>query len=102
MPYTFAIANPRPKKNQPKNSVPLFEKEGLGEILLDKSPSAPSLCSPLFSKREVNTYDLEASTSSLAKAGASVSPRVSGKAFGEFGGALGDFHGWALRLINLR
>ena len=37
-------------------SVPLFEKEGLGEILLDKSPSAPSLCSPHFSKGEVNTY----------------------------------------------
>jgi hypothetical protein len=35
-------------------SVPLFEKEGLGEILLDKSPS---LCSPPFSKGEVNTYD---------------------------------------------
>jgi len=37
-------------------SVPLFEKEGLGEILLNKSPSAPSLCSPPFSKGEVNTY----------------------------------------------
>jgi len=37
-------------------SVPLFNKEGLGEILLDKSPSAPSLCSPPFSKGEVNTY----------------------------------------------
>jgi hypothetical protein len=24
-----------------KYSVPLFEKEGLGEILLDKSPSIP-------------------------------------------------------------
>jgi len=38
-------------------SVPLFEKEGLGEILLDKSPSPP----PLFSKGEskargLNTY----------------------------------------------
>jgi len=32
-------------------SVPLFDKEGLGEILLDKSPSVP-----LFSKGEVNTY----------------------------------------------
>jgi len=31
-------------------SVPLFNKEGLGEILLDKSPSAPSLCSPPFFK----------------------------------------------------
>ena len=29
-------------------SVPLFDKEGLGEILLDKSPSAPSLCSPFY------------------------------------------------------
>jgi len=32
------------------HSVPLFEKEGLGEILLDKSPSAPSLYSPPFFK----------------------------------------------------
>ena len=40
-----------------KYSVPLFEKEGLGEILLDKSPSAPSLCSPPFSKGEVNNYN---------------------------------------------
>ena len=39
-----------------KYSVPLFEKEGLGEILLDKSPSAPSLCSPPFSKGEANAY----------------------------------------------
>jgi len=29
-------------------SVPLFEKEGLGEILLDKSPSAPRFALPLF------------------------------------------------------
>ena len=34
-----------------KYSVPLFEKEGLGEILLDKSPSIP-----LFQRGEVNTY----------------------------------------------
>jgi len=32
-------------------SVPLFEKEGLGEILLDKSP-----LNPPFSKGAVNTY----------------------------------------------
>ncbi|MFI3197398.1 MAG: hypothetical protein QX196_03655 [Methylococcaceae bacterium] len=37
-------------------SVPLFNKEGLGEILLDKSPAAPSLCPPPFSKGEVNVY----------------------------------------------
>ena len=36
------------------HSVPLFEKEGLGEILLDKSSTAPSYCPPTFSKREVN------------------------------------------------
>jgi len=36
---------------QCKYSVPLFEKEGLGEILLDKSHSIP-----LFSKGEVNNY----------------------------------------------
>ncbi len=31
-----------PKKQLKRNySVPLFEKEGLGEILLDKSPSIP-------------------------------------------------------------
>jgi len=35
----------------------LFEKEGLGEILLDKSPSTPSLYSPPFSKGEVNVYE---------------------------------------------
>jgi hypothetical protein len=31
-------------------SVPLFNKEGLGEILLDKSPSTPRFASPPFSK----------------------------------------------------
>ncbi len=38
------------------HSVSLFNKEGLGEMLLDKSPSAPSLCSPPLSKGEVNNY----------------------------------------------
>jgi len=31
----------------------ICKKEGLGEILVDKSPSAPSLCSPPFSKGAV-------------------------------------------------
>jgi len=38
-----------------KYSVPLFVKEGLEEILLE-IPRCPSLCSPPFSKGEVNAY----------------------------------------------
>jgi len=39
-----------PDRSGCNHSVPLFEKEGLGEILLDKSPSIP------LSKGEVNNY----------------------------------------------